>query len=247
MSTKKKHAKSTSESPGGKKKRLPPRKGKSSASRKNVLALKNNDETSTLKRITVPAIKRILRRAGVRRITQSIYEKIRKDVISPLLNIILEKALIFVDYNKRKTIQIHDLKGALESLGIHLGAGLNQNTTKTFHSSVGFGHKKSNKSSKTRKFKPGTVAAREIRREQKNSDKFAIPEANFGRLAREFIANMTTEDIRFSKGVLPLVQLTVENIVVTVCRDAYKLSLHTGRETLMSSDLELVLVIKNYW
>ena len=196
--------------------------------------------------ITVPAIKRILRRAGVRRITQAIYEIIRLEAITPLLNEILENAMIFMEHNKRKTVQVGDLKGALNLMGLHLGAGLNQNTTTTFHSSVGFGHKKNVKSTKTRKFKPGTVAAREIRREQKNSDRFAIPKANFGRLAREYISNMTAEDIRFSKGVLALVQLSVENIVVSLCKDAYLLSLHAGRETLMTSDLRLILRIKNH-
>ena len=96
----------------------------------------------------------------------------------------------------------------------------------------------------THRFHPGTVALRQIRYFQKNSDSLAIPKLNFNRLVRE-VAQEYNPDLRFSEGVVDLLQLTAENYLVSLAEDANLCAIHADRETLLPKDLHLVRRIRN--
>lgn len=226
--------------------------------------IKRNPEDKTsdpIKGLTRPAIQRILRRAGVKRVGGEVYVYIRK-MVSIFLEDILYDAIIFTEHEKRKTIQIKDLEAALSSKGIELGAGINENAKKTLSlQSCNSRGKSGTKSSHTtpnpnpnhisgggvkkpHRFKPGTVATRQIKFQQKNSDCLAFPLLNFNRIVRA-ITSEINNDIRFSKGVSPLLQLVTEDHFIKFCEKSYKCALHAKRETLMEIDLMLVDQLEN--
>lgn len=203
----------------------------------------------SIRGITDPAIKRILYRSGIRRIGKSMYEEIR-GILKLWVEKIMKDVVVFTEHSRRKTVSSQDLEDALESNGISLAAGLNENaeTTASLQSRNSRGKKaapkqKSDEVKKPHRFRPGTVALREIRRHQKNSDCLEIPKLNFERVCRE-AAQYLHDDLRFSEGVFDLLHLAAEDYLVSLCAAANKCALHADRETVFSRDLSLVREIR---
>lgn len=66
--------------------------------------------------ITKPAIRRLARRGGVKRISNLIYEETR-GVLKGFLKKVLEKAVVYSAHAKRKTVTSMDVVYALKSEG----------------------------------------------------------------------------------------------------------------------------------
>ncbi|KAK1831788.1 histone-fold-containing protein [Podospora conica] len=69
-----------------------------------------------IKGITKPAIRRLARRGGVKRISAQIYEDIR-GVIKDRLAIILKDCVTYAEYRKAKTVTVNDVLFALRRIG----------------------------------------------------------------------------------------------------------------------------------
>jgi len=204
--------------------------------------------------ITDPAIRRILYRAGVKRIGKTVYEETR-GILKAWSEHIVRDMVTFMEYARRKTVYLQDLEAALDINGIALAAGLNDNAKHTAslqscnaRGKSGNTHSttsatESAEPKKPHRFRPGTVALREIRRHQKNSDCLAIPKLNFSRLIRE-AAQDFSEDIRFQEGVFDLLQLSAEDYLIELCTAANLVAIHSGRETIFGKDLQLVRAIR---
>lgn len=206
--------------------------------------------------ITKPALQRLCHRAGVKRISDDIYEVLRVN-IKLYMEEILRKVVIFTEREQRRTVKVKDLEAALNIMGIYLAAGLNNNTnkSKTFQSCNSVGKsgptKKTAKASeeedgevkKPHRFRPGTKAIRSIKYQQKFSECLAIPKVNFERLVRE-ICQEYKEDLRFSEGVFELLQLVAEEYIVVLCKKAYNCAIHADRTTIKAKDISLVLDIR---
>lgn len=216
-----------------------------------------NIQNKTPEKITKPALQRCLKRAGVKRISEPVFE-IMRDIIYDFSSEIIKNIVIFVLAAKRKTAQIDDLRASLEMMKIYLAAGLNvnsKNTSASLHSCNSIGKsgpvKKSKPLSlsggttsegivkKPHRFRPGTRAIRSIDYHQKNSDCLAIPKANFVRLIRG-LSSKYMKEIRFSEGVIDLLQLVVENHIINICKKAYECTLFAHRDTINSRDFDLV-------
>ena len=78
--------------------------------------------------ITNPAIRRILRRAGVKRMSGMIYEEVRGILYEWLTNVI-QDALIYTLHSRRKTVQVMDMVYALKRHN-HILYGYNSNKEK---------------------------------------------------------------------------------------------------------------------
>jgi histone H3 len=207
----------------------------------------------SIRGITSPAIRRILRRAGVKRIGKTIYEEIR-GILKVRCEDTVKDMVAFTEHARRKTVQLEDLEAALDIKGISLAAGLNENAKHTAslqscnaRGKSGTSHASSSEKGeqtekKPHRFRPGTVALREIRRHQKNSDCLAFPKLNFERLIRE-IAQDYKDDLRFSEGVIDLLQLTTETYLIELCENANRCAIHANRETVYAGDLQLVRTI----
>jgi histone H3 len=84
---------------------------------------------------------------------------------------------------------------------------------------------------KPHRFKPGTVALREIRRYQKSTE-LLIRKAPFQRLVRE-IAQDFKQDLRFQASAIAAFQEAAEAYLVTVFEDTNLCAIHAKRVTIM--------------
>jgi histone H3 len=90
---------------------------------------------------------------------------------------------------------------------------------------------------KPRRFRPGTVAIREIRRYQKSTE-LLIPKLPFQRLVRE-VAQQMKADLRFQHSALEAIQQAAEAYLTALFEDANLCAVHAGRITLMPKDINL--------
>lgn len=95
---------------------------------------------------------------------------------------------------------------------------------------------------KRHRYRPGTVALREIRRYQKSTE-ILIRRLPFARLVRE-IANDFQKDIRFQSSALMAIQESTEAYMVGLFEDAYLCAIHAKRVTLMPKDIQLARRIR---
>ena len=95
---------------------------------------------------------------------------------------------------------------------------------------------------KKMRFKPGTVALREIKRYQK-STALLLPRAPFQRLVRNICANIDS-DLRFQAQGLLALQEAAEAYIVGIFEDSNLCCLHANRVTVMKKDMELARRIR---
>ena len=90
---------------------------------------------------------------------------------------------------------------------------------------------------KPRRFRPGTVALREIRKYQKTTENL-IPKLRFARLVRE-IAQDFKPDLRFEGLAIVALQDAAEAYLITLYEDANLCAIHAKRVTIMPKDIQL--------
>lgn len=90
---------------------------------------------------------------------------------------------------------------------------------------------------KPHRFRPGTVALREIRRFQNSTD-LLIRRAPFQRLVREIAQNFKI-DIRFQASSILALQEASEAYLVGLFEDANLAAIHAKRVTIMPKDLQI--------
>lgn len=96
--------------------------------------------------------------------------------------------------------------------------------------------------SKKERFRPGTVALREIRQYQKSTE-LLIRQAPFRRLVRE-IANEITPDLRFQSTALQALQEAAESYLVGLFEDTNLCAIHARRVTIQPKDMQLARRIR---
>ena len=90
-----------------------------------------------------------------------------------------------------------------------------------------------------RRYRPGTVALREIRRYQKSSD-LLIRKAPFQRLVREISLTLRPAgDIRFQSTAVLAIQTAAEAYLVGLFQDTNLCAIHAKRVTIMAKDMAL--------
>ena len=211
--------------------------------------------------ITRPALQRILRRASVKRISGAIYESLR-NLIRSYTGDIVRRTVFMTEAARRKTIKRGDLDAALSNMNIDMIAGVSKTGETKSLRSANYRSSRSNgnaenevqeKASKTKKseeqpakkahrFRPGTVAMRDIKNQQK-LENLCIPLSNFENVARE-LSQESSEDIRFEKDVIRVLQLAVESYLIRVCYFANLIALGSKRQTIVPEDVSLVLQIQ---
>ena len=93
------------------------------------------------------------------------------------------------------------------------------------------------KKSGPRRFRPGTVALREIRRYQKSTE-LLIRKLPFQRLVRE-IASEQQNDLRFQASAIAALQEATEAYMVSLFEDSNLAAIHAKRVTVMNKDIAL--------
>jgi len=90
---------------------------------------------------------------------------------------------------------------------------------------------------KRHRYKPGTVALREIRKYQKSTD-LLIRKLPFQRLVRE-IAQDFKSDLRFQGTALVALQEATEAYLVSLFEDTNLCAIHAKRVTIIPKDIQL--------
>ena len=100
--------------------------------------------------------------------------------------------------------------------------------------------KKSSKGSARRKrrFRPGTVALREIRKYQKSTE-LLIRKIPFQRLVREIVYKMKDKDFKFQSTALLALQEASEGFLVNMFDQCNHIAIHGKRTTVMVKDIRL--------
>lgn len=95
---------------------------------------------------------------------------------------------------------------------------------------------------KPHRFKPGTVALREIRKYQKSTE-LLIRRAPFERLVKEIAQECKTE-LRFQKSSIVALQEAAEAYLVGIFEDTNLCAIHAKRVTIMAKDIHLARRIR---
>ena len=95
---------------------------------------------------------------------------------------------------------------------------------------------------KPRRFRPGTVALREIRKYQKGTD-LLIRKLPFQRLVRE-ISQDYRGDLRFQSHALLALQEASEAYLTSIFEDTNLCAIHAKRVTIMPKDMQLARRIR---
>ena len=95
---------------------------------------------------------------------------------------------------------------------------------------------------KPHRFRPGTVALREIRKFQKSTD-LLIRKLPFQRLVREISQDYKT-DLRFQANAIAALQEASEAYLVGLFEDTNLCAIHAKRVTIMPKDIQLARRIR---
>ncbi len=95
---------------------------------------------------------------------------------------------------------------------------------------------------KAHRYRPGTVALREIRRYQKSTD-LLLRKAPFQRLVREVAQDFKT-DLRFQSSAVMALQEASEAFLVGLFEDTNLCAIHARRVTIMPKDMQLARRIR---
>ncbi|XP_058861968.1 uncharacterized protein LOC131703120 [Acipenser ruthenus] len=216
--------------------------------------------------ITKPAIRRLARRGGVKRISGLIYEETR-GVLKVFLENVIRDAVTYTEHAKRKTVTAMDVVYALKRQAQQAdgrrhhrsgrSASLKMARTKqTARKSTGgkaprkqLATKAARKSApatggvkKPHRYRPGTVALREIRRYQKSTE-LLIRKLPFQRLVREIAQDFKT-DLRFQSSAVMALQEASEAYLVGLFEDTNLCAIHAKRVTIMPKDIQLARRIR---
>ncbi|XP_043474979.1 histone H3-like [Leptopilina heterotoma] len=213
--------------------------------------------------ITKPAIRRLARRGGVKRISGLIYEETR-GVLKVFLENVIRDAVTYTEHAKRKTVTAMDVVYALKRQGRTLYVSLHRTlnfeamarTKQTARKSTGgkaprkqLATKAARKSApatggvkKPHRYRPGTVALREIRRYQKSTE-LLIRKLPFQRLVREIAQDFKT-DLRFQSSAVMALQEASEAYLVGLFEDTNLCAIHAKRVTIMPKDIQLARRIR---
>ncbi|XP_060924979.1 uncharacterized protein LOC132999314 [Limanda limanda] len=223
--------------------------------------------------ITKPAIRRLARRGGVKRISGLIYEETR-GVLKVFLENVIRDAVTYTEHAKRKTVTAMDVVYALKRQGPPASPRLRLHkkrsatstsysllvtmarTKQTARKSTGgkaprkqLATKAARKSApatggvkKPHRYRPGTVALREIRRYQKSTE-LLIRKLPFQRLVREIAQDFKT-DLRFQSSAVMALQEASEAYLVGLFEDTNLCAIHAKRVTIMPKDIQLARRIR---
>ncbi|KAG6869275.1 hypothetical protein C0993_000028 [Termitomyces sp. T159_Od127] len=106
---------------------------------------------------------------------------------------------------------------------------------------------------KPHRFRPGTVALREIRKYQKSTD-LLINRLPFSRVVREIALDMITDEndystsgLRWQSSAILALQEATEAFLVHLFEDANLCAIHAKRVTIMTRDIQLARRIRGPW
>ncbi|KAK3944708.1 histone-fold-containing protein [Diplogelasinospora grovesii] len=101
---------------------------------------------------------------------------------------------------------------------------------------------------KKRRYRPGTLALREIRKYQSSTD-LLMSKLPFARLVREIAMNCRpmNEEMRWQSQAIQALQEAAEAFLVHLFEDTNLCAIHAKRVTIMQKDIQLARRIRGVW
>ena len=93
------------------------------------------------------------------------------------------------------------------------------------------------------RYKPGTVALREICRYQKTTE-LLLQKLPFSRLVREVAQDFKT-DLRFQRSAIGALQESAEIFLISLLEDTNLCAIHAKRVTIFPKDMQLARKLRN--
>ena len=106
------------------------------------------------------------------------------------------------------------------------------------HSSL-LNKKKITSKKDTHKYRYGTIALKNIKKQQKNSDSLVLAKSQFEKLVRHLLKNNLEDNIKICKGVFIVLQYFIEQYIINILYNANYLTIHAGRVKLLPVDIQL--------
>jgi histone H3/H4 len=94
------------------------------------------------------------------------------------------------------------------------------------------------------RYKPGTVALRDIKRFQKVSDCLILAKAPFEKLIRTILSTKGSDATKISKQVFIILQYYLESRLVDVLHKANLAAIHAGRIKVLPDDIDFVVSLE---
>ena len=95
---------------------------------------------------------------------------------------------------------------------------------------------------KKRRYKPGTLALRQIRHYQKTTD-LQLKKLPFSRVVREIVQEMKADN-KFTPSALGALREATEAYTTTLLEDSNLVTIHSKRITVMKKDISLIMRIR---
>ena len=182
--------------------------------------------------VTKPGIRRLARRAGVTRVGGLMYNEMR-GIIKVHVEDVVQKAVIFMQYRKRRTLSHGDVKEALKRLEMPVWGVTGKEKANTS------GVKRTAKKTKARR---GSVALKEVKQYQK-SESLLLSRAPIERLIRTTMKDFTA-DGRIEPKALSLIQVSVENLITNIFRKSQLAAIHGGRKGVRPLNAQIVAAME---
>lgn len=94
------------------------------------------------------------------------------------------------------------------------------------------------------RYKPGTVALREIKSQQEDSCSLVMCNKPFQKIIREILKN-NNSNLKISKKVFTVLQYYIEQYIINILKDANSASIHAKRTKLISDDIYFICKLYN--
>ncbi len=186
------------------------------------------------------SIRRILRRAGVKRIRSDVYNYIRERMIG-VIAILMHDVTCMTAHARRKTVSAKDVCAAMDARGTPLALGVDRDgNSSLFHTSSEVPPALTHSTKHRRK--TGAAVAVELRYQKKHSDSFCLPRSAFRRLVRD---KLPSEDKGISKTAMGMLQTIAEQDMIRFCTVSNYLTEHAHRQTLTPEDLIITAVVRS--
>lgn len=237
--------------------------GQSAADNFRDTELKNTSRQTKARIIFPPSVtEKFLREFGMSKImttgNSSIY---LAAILEYLCREILDPACSIATEYKRKRISVRDLELAVRgdseldllfrSLGVSfLGGGVVPYIHPALINKKGKKKKRLinclGDEPKKHRFRPGTVALREIRKCQKTSDTLTFAKQPFERLVRTTVMKYNPE-MKISKDVFVILQYFIEQYITDIIKDVGLAAIHAGRVKIIPSDISFICGCKGIY
>ena len=187
--------------------------------------------------IAKPQIQRLGNKAGVTSIGGLSYSAVR-NMINSMCDDILTKSIPFMKVSGRKQLSEEDVvQGIFYAYGIRVLYGSKQVEGVRTVSGVS---RKKKEGEKSRRWKSGTVAKRNVKKRQKEHGVFYLSVLPFKRLLYSIYHEKVSEGV-IRTAARAIIQLFVETQIIDLFRKANILAVSKGRKRVLLTDINLAI------